>query len=430
MEAVLDHATDALGPSGRGIFTCQACSIAFHEPNEQRTHYQSDWHRYNLKRRVANLTSVTAQVFADKVAAQKTSDASTKEKVNFVEKCEPCGKVYYSENAYANHMGSKKHKEAAKESFKQMAIEKERKLEQKDDDAMSNQSDSTLGDEVEPSQQSIYESLTASQSLDEESQIQKKLANAKKLPIGECIFCRETQTGDDIEALSANVNHMVKAHSTFIPEQDYLTDLRGLIEYLQTKVSVGNFCIACHKGFRTMEACRAHMASMSHRRIAYETEEEQMELSDFYDFSATWEGVENEEWEEISDVDSDAEVVDGDDDSVTQPTVTADDFELRLPSGVVAGHRSLARYYRQNLRGRDPYAANGGAAVHKAIMDRTQAARQELVANSIAGVDSGRKKWSRRHIETFTDMRRRDDFKTRVAYRANNQKHFRDPLLQ
>lgn len=163
-----------------------------------------------------------------------------------------------------------------------------------------------------------------------------------------------------------------------------------------------------------------------------------MELSDFYDFSASWEGIpDGDEWEDSSDIDSDAEIVDGDADSDSDATVNstelravADDFELRLPSGGVVGHRSLARYYRQNLRGRDPMAENGGSAVHKAIMDRTQAARQELVANSIAGVDKGRKQWSRKHIATFTDMRRREDFKTRVGYRANNQKHFRDPLLQ
>jgi pre-60S factor REI1 len=231
---------------------------------------------------------------------------------------------------------------------------------------------------------------------------------------------------------------MIKMHSLFLPEQDYLVDLRGLIEYLQTKVAVGNFCLACNKGFRNIEACRAHMASVSHRRIAYTTEEEQMELSDFYDFSSTWESVPDDgEWSDVEGEEGDGEV--GEDDEAYDSDETIDsaqlgpveeDFELRLPSGAVAGHRSLQRYYRQNLRGRDPFAERGGAAVHKAIMDRTQQVRQELVNTSVAGVDKGRKAWSRKHIETFQDMRIREDFKTRTMYKNNNQKHFRDPLLQ
>lgn len=452
MEEGLRHGTDH-SKSDSGTFTCQTCSVAFYTPDLQRTHYRSDWHRYNLKRRVANLTSVSATTFAEKVLAQKSLAATTADRANFAERCEPCGKVYYSENAYTNHIGSKKHKDAVKSALSRV----EAAAEDDSEDGSTHDSTFSLEDSVEPSQASIYESSTASPAPEpvatqpevvqqhapdlasEEEQIRQKLENAVKMPIGECLFCRTTQAGeDDVEVLAANVTHMIKAHSLFLPEQEYLTDLRGLIEYLQTKISVGNFCLACNKGFRNIEACRAHMASVSHRRIAYSTEDEQMELSDFYDFSASWDGIaDSDAWEDSSDVGSDAEVVDdGDSDSdatvhsTDLPSVVAEDFELRLPSGAVAGHRSLARYYRQNLRGRDPMAENGGSAVHKAIMDRTQAARQELVANSIAGVDKGRKQWSRKHIATFTDMRRREDFKTRVGYRGNNMKHYRDPLLQ
>lgn len=462
MEDTLNHATDHSN-TDTGTFTCQTCSIAFYTPDLQRTHYRSDWHRYNLKRRVANLTSVSATTFAEKVLAQKSLAATSADRANFAEKCEPCGKVYYSENAYNNHIGSRKHKDSVKAALSRVEVVAD--VDSEDD---THDSTFSLEDSVEPSQASIYESSTASPAPEladasptdkvpaqhngggelpsEEDQIREKLEKAVKLPLGECLFCRTIQSGaDEVETLSANVTHMVKSHSLFLPEQDYLVDLRGLVEYLQTKISVGNFCLACNKGFRNIEACRAHMASMSHRRIAYGTDDEQMELSDFYDFSASWEGIpDGDEWEDSSDLDADdddddnAEIVSDDDDdgtvySTDLPTAhvaDADDFALKLPSGAVAGHRSLARYYRQNLHGRDPHAANGGSAVHKAIMDRTQAARQELVANSIAGVDVGRKKWSRRHIATFTDMRRREDFKTRVGYRGNNKEHYRDFLLQ
>jgi len=37
----------------------------------QKEHYKSDWHRYNLKRKVADLPPVTAENFQQRVLAQK-----------------------------------------------------------------------------------------------------------------------------------------------------------------------------------------------------------------------------------------------------------------------------------------------------------------------------------------------------------------------
>jgi pre-60S factor REI1 len=42
-------------------FTCISCHVAFKEPNIQREHYKTDWHRYNLKRKVVDLPPVTAE---------------------------------------------------------------------------------------------------------------------------------------------------------------------------------------------------------------------------------------------------------------------------------------------------------------------------------------------------------------------------------
>jgi hypothetical protein len=37
----------------------------------QKAHYKTDWHRYNLKRKVANLPPVTAENFQERVLAQQ-----------------------------------------------------------------------------------------------------------------------------------------------------------------------------------------------------------------------------------------------------------------------------------------------------------------------------------------------------------------------
>lgn len=48
-------------------YTCITCRVAFKDPEIQRQHYKTDWHRYNLKRKVAELPPVTAENFQTKV---------------------------------------------------------------------------------------------------------------------------------------------------------------------------------------------------------------------------------------------------------------------------------------------------------------------------------------------------------------------------
>jgi len=52
---------------------------------------------------------------------------------------------------------------------------------------------------------------------------------------------------------------MALVHGLFVPEKEYLTDLRGLIIYLGEKIGVGNLCIYCGKLFGSAEGARAHM---------------------------------------------------------------------------------------------------------------------------------------------------------------------------
>lgn len=53
------------------LFTCVTCNIAFNNPDLQRTHYKTDWHRYNLKRKVADMPAINLQDFQERVQLQK-----------------------------------------------------------------------------------------------------------------------------------------------------------------------------------------------------------------------------------------------------------------------------------------------------------------------------------------------------------------------
>ncbi|KAG1436815.1 hypothetical protein G6F56_013396 [Rhizopus delemar] len=49
--------------SSGSAFTCISCQVAFQSAESQRKHYQSEWHRYNLKRKVVSLPPVPLSQF-------------------------------------------------------------------------------------------------------------------------------------------------------------------------------------------------------------------------------------------------------------------------------------------------------------------------------------------------------------------------------
>ena len=57
-------------------FTCITCRVAFADADLQRAHYKADWHRYNLKRKVADMPPVTADNFQARVLSQKAQVGS------------------------------------------------------------------------------------------------------------------------------------------------------------------------------------------------------------------------------------------------------------------------------------------------------------------------------------------------------------------
>jgi pre-60S factor REI1 len=139
---------------------------------------------------------------------------------------------------------------------------------------------------------------------DDEDDIEAAIAaSRRRMGSGDCLFC--THQSSDI---AANVTHMASIHSFFIPDQDILFDLPGLLAYLGEKVAVGNLCLFCPNGgkeFGSVEAVRKHMIDKCHCKVAYETNEDRAELADFYDFG----GVEGSDWEDVDEDDMDDDEV-------------------------------------------------------------------------------------------------------------------------
>ncbi|KAF9246597.1 hypothetical protein BU15DRAFT_58610 [Melanogaster broomeanus] len=142
-------------------------------------------------------------------------------------------------------------------------------------------------------------------------------------------------------------------------------------EIAETKIAVGNVCIYCNgKGreLRTLEAVRKHMIDKGHCKIAYDTESDKLEVSDYYDFTTSYPTeasrrkketklADDEDWEDVEDDSCSSEDLDEvddpsaseSDDSESLPdnqlTYGDTEYELVLPSGARIGHRSMKRYY-------------------------------------------------------------------------------------
>ncbi|QIX01819.1 hypothetical protein AMS68_007336 [Peltaster fructicola] len=489
-------------------FTCNTCQVAFRGSDLQRTHMQSDWHRYNLKRRVASLPPLTSEIFAEKVLANKASAAATAARASFQRQCEACDKTYFSEGAYVNHLGSQKHKLAVAKAAK-------RGTHGADTESMTD-STFSLGDPVELASTQDGETEGSDDELDNvvASMAQTQLNGAAKVETenaededdededyehtadpSQCLFCNYVS-----DSMDNNTNHMNRQHGFFVPEREYLVDMPGLITHLSETIQVLNQCLFCHKAAHTPSGAQTHMRDRGHCMMAYSTEEEQLDVGDFYDFRATYSDEESESEEEgahgislgakravktvIQNEDGEDEVMSDDDEewesgseasSVPTDEITSvpverrapkvdrnrirqhkssdgyhshahqtayhDDYELHLPSGRTAGHRSLRQYYKQNLRNfqtddekREQKLLQQGAE-RSGSQERERGRQVASRANGGLGM-IGVSEAKKREIAVTEKRQEKRAQRVEARYqwgnnkRANHQKHFRDHLLQ
>ncbi|KAI8083391.1 C2H2 type zinc-finger-domain-containing protein [Gilbertella persicaria] len=298
------------------LFTCLACQVAFPTTERQRAHYRTDWHKYNLKRKIAQLPSVTAEQFAQKVLAQQTKGREEEERQGLVYECTVCRKSYFSENAFSNHLLSKKHRDLEYQADKQALLSP----------VIKKETTSTLFSDTE-------EDLT-----DNETHSVVSSAADHPLSTDRCLFCH-MMNGD----FDTNMKHMSVVHGFFLPDQEYLEDAPGLIMYLAEKIDdcVCLYCNGRGKEYKTPWAVRKHMLDKGHCKMAYDESEDPEELLQFYNFG------------NMSEQDFEAATIDTD---------TTPEDELILESGERLGHRRFMRYYKQNMT-RKPLPESNGLSI-------------------------------------------------------------------
>ncbi|KAF9415436.1 hypothetical protein BGZ94_000087 [Podila epigama] len=431
------------------LFTCLACHVAFHTADIQREHYRSDWHRYNLKRKMVELPPVSAEMFSQKVVAQKQKVADDQAAAESLSECKVCRKSYASQNGYQNHLASKKHKEmeAKAKANPAPAVKKVEKPTKSDVESITSKMTVDLSVTDETTQEELEEIMD------------KKIESAIRLDNTDCLFCTEKAETFERQGIfsarahldSINVEHMTKAHGFFIPDIEYLVDLGGLIKYLGEKVSVGNICLHCNgKGrqIKSLEAVRKHMVDKGHCKIPYDTEADMMEIVDFYDFRSSYPEEQQKQMLEAAAAADAAEAAgvkkDGEDEDDneelhvgTGARLGDDDMELILPSGARLGHRSLNRYYRQNVK---PEESRDSVLINRLLTHYTDHMGYDLALSktkarsergqALVARNEGEARWAQKQTSTFKDFRRIEEHKARVGQKQNKlQKHYRVQIL-
>lgn len=206
------------------VHTCLNCNVKFRDADAQRDHYKTDWHRYNLKRRVAELPPVTAEEFQRRVIQQRAADEQALYETTTY--CSACRKQFISDKSYDNHLNSKKHKESAAK------FEKEN--EGKDQDVAMKQVQT-----VEPKKPVVQAAVIEDANDGEVEEVDSddwEEDYDNPIENDNCMFC--THHSED---LTANLQHMAVGHSFFVPDMDFVIDLSGLMLYLGEKVARGTF---------------------------------------------------------------------------------------------------------------------------------------------------------------------------------------------
>lgn len=224
----------------QGALTCVTCQIVFETGETHRIHYKTDWHRYNLKRKIINLPPVDRPTFEHRILNQQLKQDEENAKGSIY--CTLCKKSYSSQKSFDGHLTSKQHKRLVSQT----------------DGELTNVGVPAVKKPVKVIEDKhVEESDDEYEDVDEDEEWDEVVSEHNPIVNNMCLFCSHSS-----ENLLDNIKHMSDIHSFFIPDIEYLVDMKGLLVYLGEKICQGFMCLWCNdsgKNFHTMEAAQAHM---------------------------------------------------------------------------------------------------------------------------------------------------------------------------
>ncbi|KAI8111762.1 hypothetical protein M9435_004261 [Picochlorum sp. BPE23] len=342
-----------------GVY-CSTAGAVFQEREALQEHYHSEFHRYNLKRKVAGLPPVTKEWFEAR-RAQMTSSSSKKN----VQKIwiDPLSKKkFLSENTYVAFTKSKKYQELVRKSGKPAPEPVVRIKTVETDGRASVPSSSTVGHGVtlKPVAGSMVDRLMKNaekEDEDEDEESEWETASDEEDPDSweKWDVCRSLFDNHTSGTMEENLEYMWKTYGFYLPDSKYLKDPEGLLAYLGAKMQYGKLPLyesglnPDAKRMASLHGVQRHMIDSGKCKMLYDGNEDEYE--DYYDY--------------------------GDEEMGTDLIIAPEDlpftatagYELAVPSKKgggsvrILGSREFARYYKQRHRTGDTRASASAALV-------------------------------------------------------------------
>ncbi|OIW03057.1 hypothetical protein TanjilG_19337 [Lupinus angustifolius] len=337
---------------------CNACNKEFNDDFDQKDHYKSEWHRYNLKRKVAGVPGVTEALFMARqsaLALENNKSSATP----MLYSCGLCGKGYKSSKAHAEHLKSRGHIVRASEGNhsdenaiikplqqrfvnrhpprREVVDNSEEEDEESEDEWVEADPEEDLINDAAKSLNDL--NVNENDDMDEEDD-----DSFEELDPSCCFMCDR-----ELKTIESCMVHMHKHHGFFIPDVEYLKDPKGLLTYLGLKVKRDYICLYCNDRcypFSSLEAVRKHMVAKGHCKVHYgdDDDEEEVELEEFYDYSSSYVDEQGKQLVASGDLANNVEL--GSAGSELIITRRSDD---RVSTRTL-GSREFLRYYRQKPR--------------------------------------------------------------------------------
>lgn len=222
-------------------FICRSCNEWTLNLEMLKEHYKTEWHRYNLKRKIVNQPPIKLTEFEELNATKSKEFEKSKEN----RYCTICRKKFNTKNQYENHLVSKKHKENCD---KDEQDDNRNELFQSTVCTLENVNVDTsgLGNSVSMENAMLSkrtdvedtETDSVVESVDSDEWIED---TENPVDNNDCLFCDHHS-----RSLTRNLKHMMIGHTFFIPDVEYCVNLRGLLSYLGEKIFAGYMCIWCN----------------------------------------------------------------------------------------------------------------------------------------------------------------------------------------
>ena len=311
--------------------SCVTCGVPF-PLNDAKAHYGTAFHTANLKRRVADLPPLTEAAFArmQHVESERAAAAiAADEMVLYI--CDACGKRFGSEGQFANHNGSKRHRERVRELIAERraaaaaaAAAPPQAAAARVGGAGSSAAAAAAAAPAagEGALEGGEEEGGAGEAGEEGGEEGEELGEGMEITSTHCPFC--WAPSDSVEA---NLLHMRALHSFTLPDAPYCVDAAGLIERLHCLVIEERRCVllCSAKQYECPEDAQRHMADKVHCRMRYEEAEDFEAWEAFYDYA----GAPEPAAEDVGTVDADGNLV--------------------LPGGRVAYSGAITKYLKQRV---------------------------------------------------------------------------------